>query len=72
MDRTVQDFWTECDKLKEDLEHLCKTGERETYRRKTLRLIYEVFDRMCPKNPGNKRLEAWVKNRPFSLREEEQ
>ena len=72
VDRTVQDFWSECDKLKEDFEHLCKTGERETYRRKTLRLIYEVFDRMCPKNPGNKRLEAWVKNRPFSLREEEQ
>lgn len=72
VDRTVQDFWTECDNLKEDFEHLCATGERETYRGKTLRLIYEVFDRMCPKNPGNKRLEAWVKNRPFSLREEEQ
>lgn len=72
VDRTVQEFWTECDNLKEDFEHLCKTGERETYRRKTLGLIYEVFDRMCPKNPGNKRLEAWVKNRPFSLREEEQ
>lgn len=70
VDQAVQYFWSECDNLKEDLENLCKIGERESYRRKTLGLVYKVFDLMCPKIPGNKRLEAWAKNRPFSLREE--
>lgn len=60
-----QNFWSECDNLKEELEVLCVTGEVEAYRTKTRELVGKTFDRMCPKIPGSKRLEAWAKNRPY-------
>lgn len=60
-----QNFWFECDKLKDELEILCDTGDVKAYRAKTRELVGKSFDRMCPKIPGIKRLEAWAKNRPF-------